>query len=205
MLKKKNKLSYRGIECDSQEEIYFLQWLQYFRDSGVIAPIERSKSFLLSEPLVEKEIIQLKTKTKEIEKTILHGHIYTPEFRIKTYQFTGMERREHTQRDVLVAKLSSFLYKIFRDNIEIDCPIEEVGTYFYFEVKPSWDQNNMTRLFKINQKWTYSKYGIFVNLVKPIELFKQTFVPTEYLKTPTGKVKKINFKYKTFEEWIKTL
>jgi len=36
-------------------------------------------------------------------------------------------------------------------------------------------------------------------------LFELTFTPKEYLKTKTGKKRKIKWKIKTFEEWINTI
>lgn len=199
--KPKKELSYRGISCDSEQEIFILMWLFELQDNGILWEIDRSESFLLSEPLIEKEVIQLKTKTKEKDKTILHKHIYTPEFRVKIYNFF----RGDTLEGIKQSKIAGAFDKLFRDYCRVTETIEDTGMYYYFEVKPEWDQNNMTRLFKINQKWMYDKYKIFVNLVKPLELFEQTFTPKEYLKTTTGKARKINFKVRTFEEWIKTL
>jgi hypothetical protein len=66
-----------------------------------------------------------------------------------------------------------------------------------------FDQNNMERLFKVNQKWMWQKHGIFVNLIKPQELFQKTFTPAEYLRTPTGKPRKLNFKPRNLFDFLK--
>lgn len=50
---------------------------------------------------------------------------------------------------------------------------------FTFEVKPDFDWQNMQRLFVNNQKFIWQSKQIFVNLVEPIELFKNTFLPAE--------------------------
>lgn len=172
----KQTLEYRGILCDSYEEVYALMWLFEAMDRGLIKSIDRSPSFVLSESVFETytQVIQLKTKTKAIPKTktILREHIYTPEFKVEFDKDLG-------------------LYHL--DNIG------------YIEVKPKFDYQNMVRLFKINQKWMYAKYGILVNLIVPETLFENTFTPKEYLKTATGKSRKIKWKIKTIEEWINTI
>ena len=72
----------------------------------------------------------------------------------------------------------------------------------WLEIKPKFDQNNMTRLFKINQKWVFDKHGLFVDLVIPETLFEKTFTPKDYLTTPTGKQRKLNYKPKSCQEWL---
>jgi len=66
-----------------------------------------------------------------------------------------------------------------------------------------WDQNNMERLFKVNQKWMWQKHGVYVNLVKPQDLFQRTFTPKEYLRTPSGKPRKLNWKPKSLFDFLK--
>lgn len=71
------------------------------------------------------------------------------------------------------------------------------------EVKPSFDAHNMTRLFKLNQKWVYQKYGIYVELVIPEKLFEKTFCPQRYLLTDGGKgLRKLKKSYLTVDEYI---
>lgn len=74
----------------------------------------------------------------------------------------------------------------------------------YIEIKPSFDSHNMTRLFTVNQKWVYAKYGIYVQKIVPEKLFKQTFIPDRFLRTDSGKQKrKIKFKYVRISEYLK--
>ncbi len=166
-------LEYRGIMCDSYEEVYMLMYLYELKEKGLISEIERAPSFELSPEVADtyEEIIQLKTKTKTVQKKniILRKHIYTPEFKVKV------------------------------NNLKLFYHTEDIA---YIEVKPIYDQNNMTRLFKINQKWMFQKFGIIVNLVTPETLFQQTFTPKDYLKTPTGKKRKIKWEIKTINDWL---
>jgi hypothetical protein len=177
MKKQIQTLEYRGIICDSYEEVYALYWLFELQDRGLIESINRSPSFELSRKVTQDytEVIKLKTKTKIVSKskTILREHIYTPEFEVVWKKDLGI--------------------MFCKNNVS------------YIEIKPLYDQNNMTRLFKINQKWMFAKHNILVNLLVPEKLFQETFTPKEYLKTATGKRRKIKWKIKTFEEWINTV
>ena len=193
--KKKRKaklpLSYRGISCDSSEEVYFLMWANEAMEAGLIENITRAESYLLSEPVFElyTEEKQLKTKTKTVDKRleILRGHIYTPEFK-----FELTEKGEKLSKSIV--NPTGLFFPRTPDSWEV-----------MVEIKPLYDQNNMTRLFKINQKWVYTKYQEMVNLIIPETLFKATFVPKDYLKTPTGKPRKINYEVKTIQDWSKDL
>jgi hypothetical protein len=181
-------MDYRGIEYESQSELFALYWLFELLDEGYITKIDRSESFILSEALVKEitEVKELKTKTKYItkEKTILHGHIYTPEFKL-------------TLDDEFVP----FLYP--KTPLHIS---DWITNTCYVEVKnDGYDFNNMTRLNQLNRKWLYQKEGIIASLIKPIALMKDTFTPKEYFKTPTGKDRKINFKTRTLEEWLESI
>jgi len=173
MKKVKQILEYRGIICDSEEEIFTLMWLWELKEKGFIESINRAESIKLSEPVLQQYEKVLKTKTKTLSKTILREHIYTPEFEVKWI------------------KPLDFFY--IKDGISL------------IESKPKFDQNNMTRLFKINQKWVYEKYQILVNLFIPETVFENTFTPKEYLKTKTGKNRKIKWEIKTIEQWLSTI
>jgi len=64
----------------------------------------------------------------------------------------------------------------------------------YFEVKPSFDRNNMTRLVKNNISFIYYRYGILINLVIKEKLFEKFCTPERYLYTDLKKRKrKLNF------------
>lgn len=65
----------------------------------------------------------------------------------------------------------------------------------FIEVKPSFDQNNMTRLAVLNQKWVFEKFGLFINIVIPEKLFAKTFTPKRYLTCDKSSVKR-KIKYK---------
>lgn len=71
-----------------------------------------------------------------------------------------------------------------------------------WEVKGPFDFQNMTRLFKLNQKWMFDK-GVYVQLITPQKLFTDTFAPQRYLLTDKGKgVRKVRETYRTLNEYI---
>ena len=70
----------------------------------------------------------------------------------------------------------------------------------------------MTRLAKINFKWVWEKYGIFINLFVPPKHFDKSFTPKKYMTTDKShKPRKINYNniillpdyIKQHEEWMK--
>lgn len=173
MAKRTQTLSYQGILCDSFEEVYMLMYLFELQEKGLISDIERAPSFVLSQEVAEVYQEEVILKTKT--KIVQKKKVLLKQH-VYTPEFT-----------VNIHGLDLFHHK---------------DSKAYLEVKPVYDQNNMTRLFKINQKWMYQKFGIMVNLVTPEILFQQTFTPKKYLKTATGKQRKIKWKIKTIEDWL---
>lgn len=191
-LKKKARVGeYKGIEWESFEELAFLYWAYELKSQGYIRSIKRSESFLLCDSMVHDFVVNLKTKSKPASELILHGHSYTPEFII--------EWDKKAMGKVFDLRISQgrHICPILGDHAEF------IGFHSYVEIKPMFDQNNMERLFKVNQKWMWQKHGIFVNLIKPQELFQRTFTPSEYLRTPTGKPRKLNFKPRSLFDFLK--
>ncbi len=185
---KKEQKYYNGIPVDSQEEVMTIMYFEELIEAGYVEKIQRADTFSLSPKVVNQysEVVQMKTKLKEVEKNqvLLHEHVYTPEF---TVDFT------HAGKALFVDRVDS--------KKKIVAPF--IGDYrIYIEVKPDFDQNNMTRLFKINQKWMWNKYNLFVNLVHPHKLFEETFTPKAYLVNASGKKRVIHWPVRTLEEYI---
>jgi hypothetical protein len=186
------KGSYRGTIYESEDELWFLYWAYELYNKTIIHVIDRSVSFSLTEGL-DNEFVIVNSRGKEVTKrqTILRPSHYTPEFCIK-----WSHERHLTKKFVWLEGDGQFTQP-FRGDI--------FGTpRTYIEVKPSFDQNNMTRLFKNNQKFMWDKHKIFVNLVHVKELFEKTFTPAEFLKTRTGKDRKLNYEPRSLEDYLKT-
>ena len=115
--------------------------------------IYHPSSFLLSVRQTIKITKQLKTKTKTIDKFLLHPHRYTPDF-----VFYKRDLLDQYKHDL------------------IDCNKRIV----FVDVKGAFfggRNNNSSITFPISQKGVYSKYGVYVNKVIPEKFFKKTFVP----------------------------
>ena len=191
---KKEQQYYNGIAIDSQEEIMTLMYFEELMENGYVFNIQRAGPISLSERLENKytEVVEMKTKSKTVQKNqvLLEDHVYTPEF-IIGWTTKGC--------DLFTDVFTQFVPKKFKK------PFISQGSSTWIEVKPGFDQNNMTRLFKINQKWMWQRYGLFVNLVQPHKLFEETFTPKAYLTTPTGKQRVIHWKVRSLEEYVNSL
>jgi len=174
---------------DSNEEKYFWWWANELKDIGFIEKIElQPKPFDLSSSIKSVYDKQLKTKIKEVEETLLNKHIYTTDVKI-TWNKSAL--------DIFTTLLDSRVKKT--ENRSLTYIISQINEnneiISYVEVKPSFDQNNMTRLAKINQKWVWEKHGLFVNIVIPEKHFNKTFTPKKFLFTDkSGKPRKIKYK-----------
>lgn len=194
----KEQRYYNGIPIDSNEEAYTIMWLEELIQHGYIERIERAGTFTLSEPIVNEYTHKavLKTKTKDVAKKqkILHGHVYTPEFKL---YFT--QKGITALVDLIEDETKGELTKLFIGHYE------QGQIVAYVEIKPEYDQNNMERLFKINRAWMMDKYGIYINLIKPLQLFEKTFTPAKYLITSTGKKRVVHIEVRGFDEWERSI
>lgn len=189
---------YKGIAFDSLEELAILQWLFELKAAGYIKSIKRAESYLLSDSLINNYAEQLKTSSRPKTQTLLHGHSYTPEFVVTWYNKKGIEKFVWN-----INKSTKFDAILIGEVDPIENVLNRVSEFTtYIEVKPTFDQNNMERLFKINQKWMWEKHKIFVNLIKVNALFTETFTPKDYLVTPSGRPRKINWKVKSLFNYI---
>ena len=142
------------MSFDSVEEEWFSEWLGTAEKRGLVESIiYHPSSFLLSERQSLKVTKHLKTKTKTIDKFLLHPHKYTPDFVF--YKRDPLDQYPHDL---------------------IDC---NKGIVFV-DVKGAFSggrNNNSSITFPISQKWVYDKYKVFVNKVVPEKFFHKTFVP----------------------------
>ena len=186
------KIVYNGIEFDSEEERLFYLYLEELKDNGYVRDFTfHVDSFVLSEPVKYSWAKKMKTKSKEMESTLLQGHVYTPDYKV-IWEPKGWGKFWH--------------YDI--DNVQLNkIPFISNDVGCFIEIKPSFDMNNMQRLFSINQKWMWQEHKIYVQKVIPIGkntcLFAKTFVPQEAMLTAkTKKPKKYKFTTKSLQEFL---
>jgi hypothetical protein len=182
--KKKHDEVVNGIPVDSIGEVYFAWYFQELKDAGYVKEYKRGQSYLLSESLVNNYVVQLKTKSKPSQETILMGHSYNLDYEV-----------EWTEEGANLF-CSRFGEKITKPFV---CDSQNKS---FFECKPMFDFNNMTRLATLNVKWLYQKFGIYVQFITPEKVFPKTFTPQQMLKTKTGKDRKINFKVTSLENYV---
>ena len=189
----KTTLVYNGIKFDSDEEVYVAMWLQELLEAGLIARWSKTDITFHMTAGLKREYIketQLKTKLKRETKiqTLLRPSEYTPDFIVNFTQEGHL---------LMVGSLSP-------ESIFIpDLLFYKNTPGVVLEVKPTFDQNNMERLFKLNQKFLWEKDKIFVNLVEPVALFKKTFIPSHAIPYFQYKVvtKKLIAKGKKKGDW----
>jgi hypothetical protein len=193
----KSKIIYNDIEFDSEEERLFYLYLEELQNAEYVKIFDfHTKQYVLSEPVKYSYTKKLKTKDIEKEGTLLREHIYTPDYWIDWHLSAYGIFYSYIDGD----DLSKTHFVVNKNNEG-----ENIGSLI--EVKPSWDAQNMTRLFSINAKWMYQEHHLYVQKVTPIGdhkcLFAKTFVPEKARYTAkTGKLKKYKFKVKTLEEFI---
>ena len=185
MAKKKEPIVYKDLTLDSIGELEFCYWLEEATNKGLVETWSRGETYLLSKPIYNEYKIALKTKPKAVKKTILQEHVYTYDFLVV---FTDLGQK--------------FLCNQFGEEINKFFICDNFGQS-YSENKPKFDFNNMTRLVKLNIKWVLDKYDIYVQIVENESLFKETWTPAKLLTTKTGKIRKINWKVRSIEEFLK--
>ena len=161
---------YNGSIYDSQEEIWFAQWLDELKDNGFITSWSRDTETIVVAPPLVSTYKQGKTLKKQ---TVLRKFHYTPDFIINWDE-----------------KAAGLFYNTLNTS-KITQPFISQNNVSIVETKPEFDRNNMTRLFREIQKLLWITQSKFINLVILPELFSLTFTPRAFLKTKTGLKRKI--------------
>ena len=153
-MKKTKKYIFNDIEYDSQEEVDFAKWIEESKLNGLIeSSIYHPESLILTERKTIPDTVQLKTKTKSIEKFLLHPLTYQVDWEIV---FTNKFQIVFPSHGLLS----------FNDRI------------YLIDVKGAYNLRNVHRIFIMQQKLVYDKYGMYVNMVVPEKFFAKTFVPS---------------------------
>ena len=167
---KRRTIEYDGYEFDSDEEKEFYIWLLDAVLHGLVEPewTYQPRTFILFDKETYPVERQMKTKVKTIERHLLHGHEYEPDFLIR------------------------FTPKMIELINSSDDPCEFGGFKMIQAGKDVWidikgTHNRTKRSFSIDQKWVYNHFGIFVNEVVPKNLFKATWCPESLRWTPKKK------------------
>ena len=180
-----NKFEELKLLCESEEELHFLEYLKELNEFQLIDDISRGESIELIPDV--QVIIPYKAKNgiiKNKTKKILSKKCYTPDYIIKWNS------------------LSKYFHKIFIDLFPI---IDNAALCHktYIDVKGSYNQyNSSNTIFSIVQKILYNKKGIYCYKIVPQELFEKTFTPVAYVKTKTGKDRKLKWQVKSVKQYL---
>lgn len=193
-VRNKDDYDYLGFKNDSMSEKWTLMWLECLQNEGFIENITRADNFHLTNAIYKKYHDVLKTKVNIKEEPLLQSSSYTPDFEFdvtsKGQKLSLFKEIDTTER---CFKRNDFTF-ITQNN---HCIVEVKGTKF-------GGKNSTLSEFVYKQKFTYNKYGIYVNLVTPDKLFPLSFSPPPFLLTNiTKKARKIRFKVVHFQDWLK--
>jgi hypothetical protein len=188
----------------TKEEAYIGYYLNELQQEDFIEEIVfQPESFTLFEGLPKKFYTDVQLKTKVSRKYskrqyLINPHIYTPDFKVIWVDDSFVNVTEFSEFNLEFPFIGVW---------------EKENYHSYLEVKASFDQNNMTRMFTSHiQPVVWEKYNVYVQLIKPLSLFKDTFIPKEILEDfyyqKSGKWgkkgdKKYKWNYKTLKEYIK--
>lgn len=174
------------MDFDSKEELYYSWYLDELQDAGYINNYQAQHVFKLLPDVNHAYTKKMKrVEDKEIEYSIMKGHIYTTDFKIEWNESAKGIFYEDLTDPPENTPLTKAHY-IANDGIS------------YIEIKPKFDYKNMTRLVKINIKWVWSLHNEYVQIVVPEKMFKQTFTPERYMYTDKSNRMRV-IKYKIID------
>jgi hypothetical protein len=171
----KLKPIYDGIEFDSSAEVEFYIFLKDLKKYKLIKEFQyQPPTYTLIPKATEIQTVQLKTKTKRVEKTLYRAHEYTADFLIKV------------KPEVFNRIDPKHLLKINKNNTIL------------IDIKGSYNDFGGDRIYKIHEKMMYFFFKLHLNKVVPEEYFKAIRIaPNEIRwmknrKTPTLRKPYIN-------------
>jgi hypothetical protein len=201
---------YNGVELDSDIEYGFACWCEEMQQMGFINSFKiQPNEFLLMQKLRIEVVTQLKTKVKTESKTLLNQAVYTPDFEI----LWNVEKYVK-----FMESLSWSIQKIFLPvSIGLDkhfdlyeCRQRGSITSIH-DVKGSNDRrgaaNGSSALrFSYQQKLLMETCNIYCSKLIPDKIYKATFVPTYWNKSPkTGKKFPRYAKYRSREQFRRSI
>jgi len=181
------------LDYASVEEQYFHWYLQELIDAGYIEKIKyQPKPFILSDKVSVTFTEQLKTKTKEVSRSLMKGHQYTADFMI-IWTSKGWEK---FWINSVRGRNNPLSYPFVLDQMWIH-------NRSIIDVKGTFNRDESWTKFSIAQKWVWQKYSLYVQKIIPEKLFKATFTPQRYLLTDKSmKPRKLKWEPRTLNEYV---
>ena len=108
------KVVYEGISFASSKECERYKFLKLMENQGIITELQIQQKFLLIPAVIETQVVQLKTKSKTIEKTIQRPIYYISDFTYKKDGVLVVEDVKASQSRYAIDKVFFIKEKIFR-------------------------------------------------------------------------------------------
>jgi len=199
-------MKFTNITYRNTEELYFSYYLDELIEQNIVESYKyEPESFELTPKVtfnyIKTTVLKTKTKIEDKTKALLHKHCYTPDFKIE------------------VSKLG--FNTMFSNAQDLPIFIVEHGFHCWIDIKGQFagKTNSTQYTFPLNQKWMYDKYSIYVQKIKPFDLFKATFTPKKVIEEMVYKrdyIKKgkllakqgdnrLGYEPITLETWMKKL
>jgi hypothetical protein len=209
----KKSIKYINNKYLSLDEYYFSLYLDELKSNGFILSYQyEPPAFNLRDAMTVSNTINKtgennKILKPKIENTKMFSNLgYTCDFKIKW---------NILKSDGIFTKTENKVYNKSVKNIPF--LLQEHQDISYIEVKPEFDQNNMTRYVKVKIAWVHQLFNTYVQIVNYESLFKKTFYPDLYFYTLTGKDKvkktkdgksillKDSIKYNSIDQYLLSL
>lgn len=180
----------------SDEEMYSVWYTNELLSYGILkSATYQPPSFQLSDPIynyyTDEKIVRNKVKKVIAVKELMKAHIYTADWMYEWDTSKDLSKFVIRYDEKLVrGAVGVFQAKLIDGKLITYIDIKGAATM------PSQSASGVT--FPVNQKWVFSKYGIFVQKIIPIYtqkikmkhvskgLFVNTFTPERYLLTDGG-------------------
>lgn len=202
-------VEYKDWVFKSELEYTFCLFLEQLQEEGFIQEFGyETIKFKLSPSVYSYYLKQLKTKIKEEEEFLMRENTYQPDFPIKWSE--KAKNLFYLDRNVpITCKITDIPFRLSKDSVFVG----EENLTTYVEVKPIFEGKlNSSKEFPLIQKQLWQDQGIFVQKIKPENLFKETFVPDKLIasnvyqkqsKFGTRGSSKYKFNVRTLEEYLK--
>jgi hypothetical protein len=156
-------------------ELYFSFYLTELQKSGFIEEwwYERDK-FDLSEPVKWRYSKQLKKGIVEAEEHILQASSITPDFTVHWANKSNNIFFLDSMNPITNVKIVPFRLGFTTRNIKL----LSQELYSFIETKGNSESSTSSSIsFPYKCKWCYQKHGVYIQKIKPLQLFQTTFTP----------------------------
>lgn len=198
-------IEYKDWVFKSELEYQLCLYLEQLQEAGFIKEFGYETVKLdISPSVYENYLTQLKTKVRQDSEFLMRENTYQPDFVVVWEECS--KNLFYLDREVpITCKVTDIPFRLaFHTNTNLTS---------FLECKPLFEGNlNSSKEFTIIQKWLYQDKGVFVQKIKPENLFKETFVPDKLIvsnvyqkqsKFGTRGSSKYKFKVRTLEEYLK--